>query len=155
MGLFGTHKVSEGMVGQVSKLIENFFSKVRINPHQQAIPSAKGYGWWVQRGSAIVYIFIQESDQGPMLRVVSPIVYLPKENLLPFYRKLLDANNGLVNCALATDKDIVLCAVTRPTQALDQEELDSIVSMLAHAADELDNSLNKEFGCRIYSEQPR
>jgi hypothetical protein len=156
MGLFGTKKVSEGSVAQVTKLVENFFNKIRFNPHQQQIPSAKGYGWWIGRGSAVIYIFVQEAEGGGVyLRVVSPLVYLPKENLIAFYRKLLDINNDLVNCALATDKDVVLLVVQRPTLGLDQEELDDVVSLLAQTADSLDNELNKEFGCRVYSEQPK
>lgn len=155
MGLFGARKVSEGTVAQVTKLVENFFQKIRFNPHQQQIQSARGFGWWIGRGSAIIYIFVQESEKGGVyLRVVSPIVYLPKENLIAFYRKMLDINNDLVNCALATDKDVVLLVSQRPTLGLDQEELDDIVSTLAQTADGLDHELNKEFGCRIYSEQP-
>jgi hypothetical protein len=155
MGLFGSRKVSDGTVGQVSQMVEAFFNKIRINPHQQQLQTAKGYGWWVGRGSALVYIFIQETENGPFLRIVSPLVYLPKDNLIAFYRKMLDVNSGLANCALATDKDVAILVVMRPTLGLDQEELDSLVDMLAATADDLDNQLSKEFGARVYSEQPK
>ena len=155
MGFFGSDEVSKGTVDEVSGLIQNFYNKIGISADQQKLQSASGNGWWVNRGSAIIYIFVQDSQTGPFIRVVSPIVYMPPQNLLPFYRKLLDHNNNLLGCTLSTDKDVVMLVAQRHTLGISQEELDDMVDTLARVADTLDNELATEFGARIYSEQPQ
>lgn len=155
MGFFGSDEASKGTVDEVSGLIQNFFNKIGISADQQKLQSSNGNGWWVNRGSAIIYIFVQDSQTGPFIRVVSPIVYMPTQNLLPFYRKLLDHNNNLLGCALSTDKDVVLLVTQRHTLGINQEELDELVDSLARVADALDNELATEFGARVYSEQPQ
>lgn len=145
----------QGTPAEVSAMIEAFFSKIGMNAHQQQIRTNNGVGWTVMRGSAIVYILVLPSDMGPLLRIVSPIVYMPAQNLVPFYRKLLDVNSGLVECALAMDKDVVICVSTRPTRGLGQDELDELISLVSGAADGLDHELNKEFGARVYSQEPQ
>ncbi len=148
--------VSEGSTAEVTQLIENFFTRVGLNASQQQFKTSSGSpGWTLMRGSAEVYLFINENKEGAILRVVSPIAYLPKDALMvAFYRKLLDINNNLVNCGLATDKDVVLCVLQRSTKGLGQDELDRILGGLSSAADGIDDELAKEFGCRKYSERP-
>lgn len=155
MGFFGSDEASKGTIDEVSGLIQNFFNKIGISADQQRLQSANGNGWWVNRGSAVIYIFVQDSQTGAFIRVVSPIVYMPTQNLLPFYRKLLDSNNNLLGCGLATDKDVVLLVAQRPTLGIGQEELDALVDNLARVADTLDNELAAEFGARVYSETPQ
>lgn len=150
MGIFGTQKASKGTVEQVADMIESYYHKRELNPQQQELPGAEGYGWWLSEGSAKVYIFVQDTASGPVLRITSPLVHVPEDNREAFYRKLLDVNANLSSCALATHDNIVLVVAQRPTMALDQEELDSLVWNVAFVADLLDDQLASEFNTRHF-----
>ena len=152
MGLFGTTKASKGSVDEVAEMIETYFRKRELNPANQQLPGAEGYGWWLTEGSAKVYVFVQETPTGAVLRITSPIVHIPEQNREAFYRKLLDINANLSSCALSTHDDIVLVVVQRPALALDQEELDTLVWNIAFVADLLDNQLANEFHARLYTD---
>ena len=151
MTLFGAEKASKGTVDEVAHMIEKYFRGRGQDPHQQQLPGAEGYGWWLTEGSAKIYVFVQETESGPVLRVTSPLVHIPEQNREAFYRKLLDMNSGLSSCALGTHEDVVLVVAQRPTLALDQEELDALVWNVAFVADLLDDRLATEFGAKLYS----
>ena len=57
----------------------------------------------------------------------------------------------MTSCAIAVDEDVVLIVHERPTLDLSAEELEHGIQMVGYIADELDESLSKEFGARIYS----
>ncbi|HEY9714028.1 MAG TPA: YbjN domain-containing protein, partial [Chroococcales cyanobacterium] len=99
-----------------------------------------------------VYIFVQDSPNGAVLRITSPLVYLPKQNREAFFKHLLDINTNLTSCALSTHGDIVLVVAQRPTLGLTQDEVDELVWNAAYIADMLDNKLADEFGARMYAE---
>ena len=50
--------------------------------------------------SAAVFISLHEVGGASSLRAHSPILYLPTENILPFYRRCLEINRELLNCEL-------------------------------------------------------
>ncbi len=153
MGLFGTQKISHGAADEAVGMIEQYFRRRGLDPAHQALGDAKGYGWWLTEGSAKIYVFVQESPHGAVLRITSPLVFLPDHNREPCYRKLLDLNSNLSSCALSTHDDIVLVVAQRPTFGLIQEVLEDLVWHVAYVADLLDNKLAEEFGCRMYTEE--
>ena len=153
LGVFGTTKASKGTSDEVAHMIQHYFRGRDLNPSSQEIPGAEGYGWWLTEGTAKIYIFVQETPSGAVLRITSPLVYIPEQNREKFYRQLLDINSNLSSCALSTHENIVLVVAQRPTLALDQEELDMLVWNVAFVADLLDNQLNQDFGARFYTEQ--
>jgi hypothetical protein len=151
MSFFGMgHVVSRGTVEQVAGMVESYFRKRNLDPHRQLLPESQGTGWWLAEGSAKVYIFVQETTTGPVLRITSPILHIPTGNRENFYRRLLDINADLSGCALATFDNVVLVVAQRPTIALDQEELDALVWNVAYVADLLDDKLATEFGAEMY-----
>ncbi len=150
MGLFGTKRASHGTVQEVMHMIEHYFKKRGLDPHAHELEGAEGYGWHLTEGSARVYIFVQDTNTGPTLRITAPLVHVPDTNREAFYRRLLDINTDLHNCALSTHEDIVLVVAQRPTLALDQEELDAMVWNVAYVADLLDDKLAREFNARMY-----
>src|SRR3990167_4438085 len=151
MGLFGTEKTSKGTIDEVAQMIERYFHRRELNPKDQELSGAEGYGWWLTAGSPKVYVFVQEAPTGPVLRITSPLVYIPQKNREEFYRKLLNINCNLSSCALATHEDTVLVVAQRPTLGLEQEELDALVWNVAYVADLLDNDLSAEFKVPLYS----
>ncbi|MBK9144801.1 MAG: YbjN domain-containing protein [Candidatus Melainabacteria bacterium] len=153
MGLFGTHKISQGAATEAISMIEQYFRRRGLDPAEHALQDAQGYGWWLTEGSAKIYVFIQDSPHGAVLRITSPLVFLPENNKEQCYRKLLDLNSNLSSCALSTHDQIVLVVAQRPTFGLVQEELDDLVWHVAYVADLLDNKLAEEFGCQMYSDE--
>ncbi len=150
MGLFGTKRASHGTVGEVAHMIEHIFKKRGLDPTQHQLEGSEGYGWWITEGSARIYIFVQETNTGPVLRITSPLVHVPETNREAFYRHLLAINTDMSSCALSVHEDIVLVVTQRPTVGLEQEELDSLVWNVAYVADLLDNKLAAEFNARMY-----
>jgi hypothetical protein len=152
MGLFGTKKAKEITAKDCVGMVQDFLIKVGLDPNGQRIEDEDTLGWWVLRGSAVVYIILNDLDNDCSIRIVSPIVYLPEESILPFYRKCLEINMGLLNCSLAVSGDKVYVVHERPITGLDAEEFEGTLGFLAAVADDLDNKLADEFGAKIYSE---
>lgn len=152
-GLFGTTKMSQGAASDAVAMVEQYFRRRGLDPTEHALRDAQGYGWWLTEGSAKIYVFVQESPHGAVLRITSPLVFLPDNNREMCYRKLLDLNSNLSSCALSTHDDIVLVVAQRPTFGLNQEELDDLIWHVAYVADLLDNKLADEFGCQMYSDE--
>jgi hypothetical protein len=86
--------------------------------------------------------------------VFSPILYLPPENILPFYRRCLEINRELLNCALCVQEDKVALVSQRFVEGLDPVELEGTIGYVAAAADDLDNKLADEFGAKMCGEDP-
>ena len=147
---FGTKKPKETTIRECSKIVEAFLKKAGLNPDQQRL-QGDVVGWVAQRGSAMCYIFLNSGKDSDTVRIVAPFLYIPQENLLPFYRRCLEINRDLTSCAIAVDEDVVLIVHERPTLDLSSEELEYGIQIVGYIADELDDSLSKEFGCRIYS----
>ena len=157
MGLFGTKRVEikETTVRECVGMVETFFKKYDINPNQQRLPDRDTLGWWLQRGSALVYIILNQHDDTPTVRILSPILYLPENYILPFYRKCLELNIELINCAFAVADDKVVVISERPIDGLDQHELEGTIKYLSAVADDVDDKLASEFKARMYLEGGR
>ena len=153
MSLFGTQKVSKGLADEAVTMVETYYRHRGLTPSDHQLSGADGYGWWLTEGSAKIYIFVQSSAHGAVLRITSPLIFLPTENREAFYRRLLDINTNLTGCALATHQDIVLVVSQRTTLGLTQTELDELVWNAAYVADLLDNKLAEEFNAKMYSEE--
>lgn len=149
MSLFGT-QAAKGSIEEVSAMVQTYFKNRGLDAKNQQIAGAEGCGWWLNEGSARIYVFVQDGPGGPVLRITSPLVYVPQQKQLEFYRSLLDINANLTSCALATSEDAVMVVAQRQTAQLDQEELDSMIWNVAYVADLLDDRLVTEFGTRRY-----
>ncbi len=152
MGLFGTQKVSRGLADEAVAMVETYYQHRGLDVHDHQLTGSDGYGWWLTEGSAKIYIFVQDAPNGAVLRITSPLVFVPEHNKEAFFHRLLDINTNLTSCALATHGDIVLVVSQRPTVGLMQTELEELVWNAAYVADLLDNKLADEFHARMYSE---
>jgi len=155
MGLFGTKAkktiVKTVGVKEYAKMIHIFFKKIGINPSDNRLRQPDTLGWWIGRGSAIVYILINQDGENSTIRIVSPILYLPDDFILPFYRRLLELNLDLVNCAIAVSEDRILVVSERPLVGLDQKELEHMIGYLSSVADNIDDKLSEEFNAPMYT----
>lgn len=154
MALFGSKKAQnrEAAIQDCVKMIEAFFRKIDFNPNKQRLPNKSTLGWWVQKGSAVIYIILKPHDDTPTLRIISPILYLPENNILAFYRKCLELNMDLLNCAFAVIDDRIMLVSERSIDGLDPQELEEIIGYLAAVADGVDDKLAREFNAQMYLE---
>ncbi|KAA3656429.1 MAG: hypothetical protein DWQ04_31165 [Chloroflexi bacterium] len=136
-------------IQQCIKMIVAFYKKHNANINDFRIPQQE-HGWWIQRGSATVYIIINPHEHAPSIRIMSPILYLPEDYILPFYRRCLELNMELMNCALGAAEDTVSVVTERPIAGLDPEELESMIAYLSGVADEIDDKLAEEFKARLF-----
>jgi hypothetical protein len=131
--------------------VEQILANVRIDPVRARMPTDSGFGWNFQRGSALIEIYVSQQEGTGYLQVLSPIMHLPANNLLPLYRRLLELNLQLTNAALGIYLDVVWVFIERPLEGLDGNETNTIINMVAGYADDLDDKLVAEFGGRLYA----
>ena len=106
----------------------------------------------VRNGSAHIFIgFGADEDEEVYLIIHSPLVLMPRDNLLPFYRKLLDLNNAetlLGRLAMAGDIVVLRCAL--PVDGLSDETFGGCIGEMMAEADFLDDILIDEFGVKRF-----
>ena len=121
--LFGHHKTSNGTLNEAINMVETYFKHRELNPDEFKLSNPEEFGWWIKEGSAEVFIIVQESNEElrTILRISSPLVYIPENNKEQFYRYLLELNNDLSSCSLSVYHDLVLVVVQRPILGLSQE----------------------------------
>lgn len=158
MGLFG--ESAQSNFRRAQKLVEEVLAAFGVPSEKNRLDTKDGStAWGLVRGSAEVMIVLnpaRDEKEDNYLRMVSPIVRLPTENLLPFYRRLLELNaKKLFGIAFGIiNEDIVLVA-ERGTRDLDRSEVEEMLRNIAAAADHYDDQLVKEFGGRKFSDLPR
>ncbi len=134
---------------EAAQIVEKFFRAVNLDPNANRLKLDQGIGWNLSRGSALIYIYIEKVQNIETIRVVSPMLYLPTENLLAFYRRCLELNFSTLGCAFAISKDVLYAVSERVIQGLDQAEFDNMMAQVGHVADTFDDKLAQEFGGRL------
>lgn len=151
MNIFGNKALSEERTAKdCIQLIEAFLRSVGLNPKEQRLTNPNTLGWLIIRGSAKVFILIGHDNDEITLEIVCPILHIPSQNILPFYRKCLEINRYLTGCALCVNEDQVLLVSGRNVQGLDYKEVETMIHYAATAADGLDNKLAEEFGAKLW-----
>ncbi len=104
-------------------------------------------GFIYQVGSAVTFIhFTVDEHDDSCIVLSSPIVKLPPNNLLPFYRRLLEINwelHGRVTVGVRHDT-VVVCAI-RAIEGLNEIGLIEVTEMVGRVADAFDDDLHDEF----------
>ena len=131
--------------------VEQLLANLGIDPGQARMNTQEGYGWSFRRGSAVIEVYITQNAGVGYLQVLAPIIHLPTQALLPLYRRLLELNLQLTNAAFGVYLDVVYVFSERPLEGMDSVEANSVISLVAQYADELDDKLVAEFGGRLYS----
>jgi len=108
-------------------------------------------GFLYQVGSAVIFIhFAVDEHDDSFVVLYSPIVKLPSDNLLAFYRRLLELNfEGGGQAAIGVDHDTVHVCATRDVDGLGSE-LAEVILAVGYMADNLDDYLHDEFGAPLF-----
>ena len=107
--------------------------------------------WRVGLGSAGGYIALIENQQdadNSDLIVYFPIMKVPVEKSMPFYRRLLELNRGLMGKAsfAVDDQNTVSIIAGRSVAGIDPSEMADLIVRTARMADYYDDALLEEFG---------
>lgn len=147
---------SQVSVESYIRIVEDLLLEIGVDVKDSRIDldSKNDRGWIIQKGSAQIIILITENDDddNPTIEVVSPILKLPSQNILPFYRRCLELNRYLIGCAFCVSEDKVLVRAEVPLSGLDVESIALMIANVAGAADQFDNELAEEFGAKLYDE---
>jgi hypothetical protein len=148
----GRNRNNPKTLEQYADTVEAILTDLGVDVVEARIDVEMGYGWNFRRGSAIIEIYIVEQSDRGYIQVLAPILHLPETGLLPLYRRLLELNLQLTNASLGVFYDAVYVFNERPLIGLDADETNTIITMVAGYADDLDNQLVSEFGGRLYSQ---
>lgn len=152
MGLFGSKPARAISIQDCTTMMNAFMKKQGLNPGEQRLNDPDTTGWMLNLGSAVIYIILNHRQNYDTIRIIAPIIVLPKTNILPLYRRCLEVNMQLYNCALGVSDDQIIVVHERLLEGLDQVELESTVNYIAHVADELDDDLANEFGATRFTD---
>jgi hypothetical protein len=139
----------ENLKEKVEAMIDAYVAEIGLSK-EQTYNAEKGAWYWV-KGSARIEVFIQEisfdTHSRYYLRVFSPIIKVPPQNHLNFFKKLLEINDSKlgVKLTLLPGSDQVYATFERDIKGIDYEELATCIADLEWWADELDDELAAEF----------
>jgi hypothetical protein len=132
-----------------TQLLEGVLRRLGLDPAAAKVRQDETtIAWGIMRGSAQVLLAAATSDKGTWVRVVAPVVKLPKESdRLAFFARLLDLNaKAMRNAAFGVLNDDVVIVSERPAQGLDAGEVEQILKHVGAAADYYDDLFAKEYG---------
>lgn len=139
------------------EVIQDCKSKIRIMLNAFDLKEGEEWveteeGFLFQSGSAVIEIaFVVDEDQTSYVILHSPIVKLPPNNLLAFYRHLLELNYDIAGqVSVGVDHDIVSVVAGRAIEGLTEEGLADVMLVVGSIADDLDDYLHNEFGAPFY-----
>lgn len=132
------------------KMIEKLIKEWNLDPEK--LKDKQKNLWYLKQGSADFHIEIFKYNKGQnygevdCIEVGAIIMKLPDENILPFYRKLLELNSTSVGVYFALRGNLVMLISTRECEGIDYQELKVMVDEVRFFADYWDEILMKEFG---------
>ena len=147
MTLFGEKR--ETNFKSTQKMIESVIRDLGLDPDGSRLETSEDgrLAWGVRCGSAAVYVFLQEGDKENFIEVLSPVMKIPEQNILPLYRRLLELNaEELTGAAFGVKGEDVVLMTDRSTTDLDRTEVQSMITLMGEYADRYDDELVGEFG---------
>lgn len=133
-------------------VIDEILTATGVDPNAARMGMQEGFGWSFEKGSALIEIYLAVTDGRGYFQVLSPLMHLPENRLLPLYRRLLEYNMQLTNASLGVYNDLVYVFSERPIEGLDANEANFMIQVIAEYADDLDNVLVSQYGGRLYSQ---
>lgn len=133
---------------QASSTVESVLRKLGLDPATSKVRDEDGTrAWGLLRGSAQVLLQVSQTDQGTWLRVIAPVVKLPKSDARPaFFERLLELNaRSMRNASFGVLNDGVVIVSERPTDGLDANEVEQILKHVGALADHYDDLFIKEY----------
>ena len=88
-------------------IVEEAIKCKGVDPSTIRIPPAEGVGWILPADRTALFINLSDHDGLAIMRITSPILFMPPEDLLPFYRRILELNAQAPGISLGMERDVV------------------------------------------------
>ncbi|GAB3985650.1 hypothetical protein GCM10028807_01360 [Spirosoma daeguense] len=135
---------------RVTEMIHCYAESAGLSRDKVYNPERKNWLW--KRGSAGIEVLIetlnfQDGSRRDFLRIFSPLMDIPANNLLGFYRHLLELNDQKlgVKLSIMPNTQKVYATDDRDIKGMDYYELSMFISDLEIWADKLDDELKAQF----------
>ncbi|MEJ5307542.1 MAG: hypothetical protein WHT27_04515 [candidate division WOR-3 bacterium] len=148
--IFGTEKNDE--IEDVLKIIEEILSTVGTT-HEDAkleLSDKNMFGWFFKIGITPIYLYLIKEDGKFFIKLISPLTYLPKNNILPYYRKLLEENLSLIDISIGVEKNFSILFSIKSVDDIDFERLKKLIENISKKHTELTSKLVEEFQAKIF-----
>lgn len=121
------------------KLLQNLFPEGKAK--------TTGPNTWVfNKGSATIRVKIIKGAESVWFSVESEIMRVPNQNLMRFYKKVLELNGpATFGAFFSVRNDILMVSSLRTVEGLEPKEIESIVTIVAEVADKYDDELKLMF----------
>lgn len=126
------------------KMIEEIIIEWDLKPDE--LYNSELQKWGLVQGSVDFFISLFNYDGTDFFECSAIIVKLPDENLLAFYRKLLELNDFYIGVKLAVKDNQVWLYGQRECEGMDKDEARRIIDNVRITADDIDVRLMQEFG---------
>lgn len=132
------------------EIVERVINEFGVDPK---LCRGKQAGQWnLKIGSANVWVDVFQSkdtngnfiDSG-YIQVMAPIVAVPADRQLEFYREVLEINHQLYGVGFTKFENTIYIKIIRELEGLDQSEVASTMKRIGHYADEYDDLLKKKY----------
>jgi hypothetical protein len=132
------------------KTISDVLNKLGVDPAAHQLPNSNGRGWAVPTEKSVLFATVGEAEGQSFFRLTCPILFMPSQDLLPFYRKMLDLNSELGGGSLAMEHDMVYLINQQALDRLTPDVLESIFQRMTKLAGVLADLLIQEFNSARY-----
>ncbi len=143
------HAAEEEQYKRVTEMIHCYVESVGLT-RQVYNPELKNWRW--KTGSASIEILITvlnfaNGSRRDYLRIFSPLMDVPTNNLLSFYRHLLELNDSKlgVKLSIMPNSQKVYATYERDIKGMDFNELRTCIVDLEYWADKFDDELKAQF----------
>lgn len=134
----------------VTEMIHEYAKSVGLDLNQTYNAEKGSWSWRIGSASIQVYIENVSFSNGhsrDYLRIFSPLMHIPTNDLLSFYRHLLELNDSSlgVKLTIMPGSSLIFATYERDIRGMDYQELSTCISDLEWWADKLDDELKNQF----------
>ncbi len=154
---FSPRKGTQLTLKEVSQIVESALKKLEIPVKDSKLETedkdnSAAWGFGIENIEVLIYLVTDEKGQ-IYFKLQSPIVKMPKKNLLAFYRNLLERNLTLNELSIGINKDLVYIYGSRPTQGIDENEIAYLITELVSEGEVIAEELHEEFKAHYGTEE--
>jgi hypothetical protein len=128
-----------------TQMITNVLKQVFTDSGATQLADSDGRVWAIPTKRSVLFVRVDEMEGHPALRFTCPILFMPPQDLLPFYRKLLDLNTNLIDVSLGMDRDQVVVISRQLLEGLTEDAIAYLMRRAMNAADVLAEVVLQEF----------
>lgn len=131
-------------------IIKIILKNLGIDPTSIQLLNSNGHGWAIPTEKSILILNIGEIDGQTTIRLTCPILFMPSQDLLPFYRKMLDLNSELADFFIAMDRDIVCLVNQQAIDGLNPIAIENLINRIRKSSNVIADIIIQEFNSARY-----